>query len=50
MAAFSAGFLWNISPKANFMTAFAFGIAGTLFFLLFGKENKKNRDKIAKVN
>ncbi|BAL80165.1 MFS transporter [Caldisericum exile] len=40
MAAFSAGFLWNISPKVNFMTAFAFGITGTLFFLLFGKENR----------
>jgi len=42
MAAFSAGFLWDISPKVNFMTAFAFGIAGTLFFLIFGKEKRKN--------
>ena len=47
MAAFSAGFLWNVGPKANFMTAFAFGIAGTLLFLLFGKEKKKNGNEIA---
>ncbi|MEO0288741.1 MAG: MFS transporter [candidate division WOR-3 bacterium] len=39
--AFCAGFLWNISPKVNFMSAFVFGILGTLFFLLFGRENRK---------
>ena len=50
IAAFSAGFLWNIGPKVNFMTAFAFGIAGTLFFLLFGKENNRKRYEITKVN
>ncbi|MGC8757978.1 MAG: MFS transporter [Caldisericaceae bacterium] len=44
MAAFSAGFLWNISPKVNFMTAFAFGIAGTLFFAIFGKESPKEKE------
>jgi len=38
MAAFSAGWLWNISPSANFLTAFAFGMAGTLFFAIFGKD------------
>ncbi|MEO0239538.1 MAG: MFS transporter [candidate division WOR-3 bacterium] len=40
IAAFSAGFLWNISPKVNFMTAFSFGILGTLIFLFFGKEKR----------
>jgi MFS family permease len=38
IAAFMAGFLWNISPKVNFMTAFAFGLIGTIFFIIFGKE------------
>jgi len=38
LAAFSAGFLWNISPQANFLTAFAFGLAGTLFFILYGTD------------
>lgn len=37
VAAFSAGFLWQISPEANFLTAFAFGLIGTLFFILFGQ-------------
>ncbi len=41
MAAFSAGFLWNISPKVNFMVAFVFGLIGTLFFLMFGKEKSQ---------
>ncbi len=44
VAAFSAGFLWNISPKVNFMTAFAFGITGTLIFLFFGKEKIKRTE------
>lgn len=38
VAAFSAGFLWNLSPQANFLTAFGFGLAGTLFFALFGED------------
>lgn len=42
IAAFSAGFLWNISPKVNFMTAFVFGLLGTLFFFLFGKEKSQS--------
>ncbi len=38
VAAFSAGWLWNISPQANFLTAFAFGLIGTLFFVIFGED------------
>lgn len=38
LAAFSAGFLWNISPQVNFLVAFGFGLAGTLFFILFGED------------
>ncbi len=38
MAAFSAGFLWNVSPRVNFVTAFGFGLLGTLFFALFGQD------------
>lgn len=30
--------LWTISPAANFLTAFAFGIAGTLWFAIKGKD------------
>lgn len=38
LAAFSAGFLWNVSPQVNFLTAFGFGLAGTLYFAIWGKD------------
>jgi len=37
-AALASATLWNISPAVNFLTAFGFGIAGTLLFALFGKD------------
>jgi MFS family permease len=37
-AAFGGAFLWNISPAANFVTAFGCGLLGTLYFALFGKD------------
>ena len=45
LAAFSAGWLWNISPQANFLTAFGFGVVGTLFFAIFGQNvNQPSQD------
>ncbi len=38
IAAFGGAFLWNLSPAANFLTAFGFGLLGTLYFALFGKD------------
>lgn len=38
LAAFSAGFLWYISPQVNFLTAFGFGLIGTVFFAIFGQD------------
>ena len=38
VAAFSGALFWNISPAANFLTAFGFGILGTLYFAAYGKE------------
>lgn len=38
LAAFGGAFLWMISPAANFLTAFAFGLAGTLLFALKGRD------------
>lgn len=40
LAAFSAGWLWNLSPQANFLTAFGFGVLGTVFFIVFGRDVK----------
>lgn len=36
--AFGGAFLWQISPEANFLTAFACGLAGTIYFGLRGKD------------
>jgi len=39
IAAFSSAFLWNISPEANFFTAFGFGAIGTVLFAVYGKDS-----------
>jgi MFS family permease len=36
-AAFGGAFLWMLSPTVNFLTAFAFGAAGTVWFALYGR-------------
>lgn len=36
-AALGGAFLWQISPQTNLITAFAFGIIGTVGFALFGR-------------
>ncbi len=38
LAAFGGAFLWMRSPAVNFLTAFAFGVAGTLWFAWKGKD------------
>lgn len=38
VAAFGGAFLWEISPQVNFLVAFACGIAGTVYFWIFGKD------------
>lgn len=39
IAAFGGAFLWQVSPTLNFLTAFCFGLAGTIWFLLFGRDD-----------
>lgn len=38
LAAFGGAFLWMISPAANFLTAAAFGLLGTVWFTLRGRD------------
>ena len=38
VAALGGAFLWQISPEANFITAFVFGIIGTLGFAVWGRD------------
>ena len=38
VAAFGGALLWMISPAANFLTAFACGVVGTLWFAFRGSD------------
>lgn len=38
VAALGGAFLWMISPQVNLWTAFGFGVVGTLWFALFGRD------------
>ncbi len=37
-AAFGGALLWEMSPTTNFLTAFVFGVVGTLYFVAFGRD------------
>jgi MFS family permease len=38
LAALGGAFLWQISPETNFITAFVFGIMGTVGFAVWGRD------------
>jgi MFS family permease len=38
VAALGGAFLWQISPETNFITAFVFGIIGTVAFTVWGRD------------
>jgi MFS-type transporter involved in bile tolerance (Atg22 family) len=38
VAAFSGALFWNVSPTANFLAAFGFGVLGTVYFTIYGRE------------
>ena len=38
VAALGGAFLWQISPEMNFLTAFVFGIIGTVGFAIWGRD------------
>ena len=40
LAAFGGAFLWQVDPRVNFLTAFAFGAAGTVWFAVFGRNHE----------
>ena len=37
-AALGGALLWQISPQANLITAFVFGVVGTIGFMVFGRD------------
>jgi len=38
LSAFAGAFLWRAGPAVNFITAFAFGVIGAIWFAAFGRE------------
>ena len=40
VAAFGGAFLWEVSPQANFIGAFFFGVLGTVYYALRGKDER----------
>lgn len=44
-AALGGAFLWLISPETNLITAFIFGVIGTLGFAIFGRDLQTPTDK-----
>jgi len=38
LAAFGGVFLWAIRPEINLLAAFGFGVVGTIYFALFGRD------------
>jgi MFS family permease len=38
LAALAGAYIWRLSPAANFLSAFAFGIIGALWFTFYGRE------------
>jgi len=42
LSAFAGAFLWKAGAEANFMTAFAFGVLGAIWFAARGRENAEH--------
>ncbi len=38
VSAFAGAWLWRLGPETNFLTAFGFGVAGAVWFALFGRD------------
>lgn len=45
LAAFGGAFLWMISPAVNFMTAFIFGLAGSIGYGIWGRDISPDRQE-----
>jgi len=46
VAAFGGAFLWEVSPTVNFLAAFAFGAAGTVWFAVKGMDLPSGREPV----
>ncbi len=46
IAAFGGAFLWQIGPSTNFIVAFLFGVVGTAFFAVYGRDFSEDKQSI----
>jgi MFS family permease len=40
VAAFGGAFLWEVSPQTNFLGAFVFGVMGTVYYAVWGSDER----------
>jgi MFS family permease len=40
VAAFGGAFLWEVSPQTNFLGAFGFGVMGTVYYAVWGSDER----------
>jgi MFS family permease len=40
VAAFGGAFLWEVSPQTNFLGAFLFGVLGTVYYAIWGTDER----------
>jgi len=45
VAAFGGAFLWEISPQTNFFGAFVFGVLGTVYYAVWGSDERSMKLK-----
>lgn len=50
IAAFGGALLWDVSPIANFLVAFGFGVLGTLYFVIYGRDFSPTKSGLSDVN
>lgn len=43
-AAFGGAYLWIVKPELNLLVAFGFGVLGTIYFAVFGKDGKSKAE------
>jgi predicted MFS family arabinose efflux permease len=43
VAAFGGAFLWEVSPQANFIGAFFFGVLGTAYYAVWGNDERSQK-------
>jgi len=49
VAAFGGAFLWEIGPHVNFLGAFVFGVLGTVYYAVWGSDERSLQPSTSRV-